>query len=152
MICSRDVERRHELAVVVVEDDVLDADAAAGFLRLGAAPRGERAAAFGLMTRIAVGHRDEPHAMAERGIFRRGAAGALIAVVGMRAKRDDVQLAVGARRLRALGGGSMAAAWRPAHRCQRRCRRRRASETQRAPQDDRVRGKALHDHLHDTSV
>ena len=103
MICSRDVERRDQLAVVVVEHDVLDADAAAGFLRLGAAPRRERASALGLMSRVAVGDRDEPHAMAERGVLRRRAAGALIAVVGMRAKRDDVQLAVGARRLRALG-------------------------------------------------
>ena len=43
MICSRTFEDGQQLAVVVVEDDVLDADAASGLLRLGPAPRGERA-------------------------------------------------------------------------------------------------------------
>ena len=65
-----DVERRHQLAVVVVEDDVLDADAAAGFLRFGTAPRRERATTLGLVTRVAVGDGDESHAMAEGGVLR----------------------------------------------------------------------------------
>ena len=47
---------------MVVEDDVLDADAAAGLLRLGAAPRGQRAAAFRLVAGVAVGDRDEADA------------------------------------------------------------------------------------------
>ncbi len=86
----------------VIEDDVLDPDAAAGFLRLGAASGRERAAAFGLMTRVAVGHRNESHAMAEGRYLPGRAAGALIAIVGMRAKRDDVELTVRGRRLRPL--------------------------------------------------
>ena len=47
--------------------------------------------------------------MPERGKFCGRPAGALVAVIRMGAKRDDVQLAVGRRRLRALGrlpGGS----------------------------------------------
>ena len=68
---------------------------------LGAAPRGERAAAFGLMPGVAVGDRDESHAMAERRVFRGHASGPLIAVVRVRAECDDIELAVRARRLRA---------------------------------------------------
>ena len=97
-------ERRQQLAVVIVEDDVLDADSATGFARFGATPRGERAAAFGLMAGVAVGHRHESHAVAEGRVLRRNASGALIAVVGMRAERDDVQLAIRGRSLRALRG------------------------------------------------
>ena len=121
---------------MVVEDDVLDADAAAGFLRLGAAPRRERAATLGLVPGVAVGDRDEPHAMAERGVLRRRAARALIAVVGMRAERDDVQLAVRARRLRALGRLLVDRPGRNAG---------RAGQMERSPQDDRVRRESLHD-------
>src|SRR5262249_58190072 len=60
---------------------------------------------------VAVGDRDEPHTMTERGVLRRGASGALIAVIRMSAEGDDVQLTVRARRLRALrrrlGGDSI---------------------------------------------
>ena len=87
---------------MIVEDDVLDADAASGFLGFGAPPRRQGAAALGLVPRVAVGDRDEADAMAERGEFRRGAARALVAVVRMRAKRDDVEFAVRRRRLRPL--------------------------------------------------
>jgi hypothetical protein len=80
---------------VIVEHDILDADAAPGFLRLGAAPGGERAAAFGLMPGISVGDRDESYAVAERGVLGCDTAGALIAVVGMGTERDDIELAVG---------------------------------------------------------
>src|SRR4030095_16318252 len=75
------------------------------FLGLGAPPCGECAAAFGLMAGVAVGDGDEPHAMTERGQPRAHAARALIAVVGVRPERDDVQLAVGARFPRALSRG-----------------------------------------------
>ena len=90
---------------MIVEDDVLDADAPAGFDGFGTPPRGERAAAFGLMTGVAVGDRDEPHSLAERGPFGGGAAGTDVAVVGMCAERDDVQPPVRARRERSLRCG-----------------------------------------------
>ena len=62
MICAH-VQRRQQLAVVVVEHHVVDADAAPA-RRLGAAARRERPAALGWWPGVAVGHRDEPHLMA----------------------------------------------------------------------------------------
>ena len=47
-----------------------------------APPRRERTPAFGLVAGIAIGDRDEAHAVAERSVLRRRAAGADIAVVG----------------------------------------------------------------------
>ena len=96
MTCSRTSTRRQELAVVVVEHDVLDADPAARFPRLRAAPCGQRAAALGLMTGVAVRHRRRiGRGDRARRAWRR-ASGALIAVVRMGAESDHVELAVGA--------------------------------------------------------
>jgi hypothetical protein len=94
------IEGRQQLAVVVVEDDILDADPPSRFLCLGAPPSGQRAAALRLMTGVAVGDGHESHAVAERGILGRRTAGALVAVVRMRPERDDVEFRFGARRLR----------------------------------------------------
>ena len=116
------VERGDQLAVVIIEHDVLDADAAPGFLCLGSSPRSEGASAFRLMSCITVGHRHEPDAMPKRGELRGRTAGALVAVIRMGAKRDDVQLAIGRRRLGALGrlpGGSRDADLARAHAEQR---------------------------------
>jgi hypothetical protein len=44
------------------------------------------------MAGVTVGDRDEPDPVAHGRPFRRNAAGAAVAVVGMRAERDDVQL------------------------------------------------------------
>ncbi len=85
------LQRRKQLAVVIVEDDVFDADALAGLDGFGAPPCRERAAAFGLMAGVAVGDRDEADLVAQRGPFRGRAAGADVAVVRVRAERDDVQ-------------------------------------------------------------
>ena len=59
------LERRQQLAVVIVQHDVIDADPAAGFLRFRAATRGERATALGLMPGIAIRDRDEANAVPE---------------------------------------------------------------------------------------
>ena len=88
-----------ELAIMVVEHHVLDADAAAGLLRLGAPPHGELAAALLVVTGIAVGDGDEPHLVAERRPFGRRAAGADVTVVGVRTERDDAERLI-------LGGDS----------------------------------------------
>jgi hypothetical protein len=68
-------------------------------LRFGAAPRGERAATLRLMARVTIGDRHESNAVAKGRILSRDAAGALIAVVRVRAKRDNIELAVRTRRL-----------------------------------------------------
>ena len=97
------VQARQQLAVVIVEDDVLDPDAASRFPRFRAPPGGQRAASLRLVSRVAVGDGDEPHPVAERGVLGGDAARSLITVVRMGAKRDDVQLAICAGRLRPLG-------------------------------------------------
>jgi hypothetical protein len=47
-----DIEAGHELAVVVVQDDVVDADAAAGFDGFGSTPHRQLTAAFLVVPRI----------------------------------------------------------------------------------------------------
>ena len=76
---------------MVVEHDVLDAEALAGFLRLGPPPRAERGAALGLVPRVPVGERHEPHAVARLRPLDRRATGADVAVVGVRSEDDDVE-------------------------------------------------------------
>ena len=92
-------QRRKQLAVVVVEDDVVDPDPASSLLGFRPAPRRERAAAFRLMSRIAVGDGDEADVVSHRGQLRRGAACALIAIVRVGTEGNHIQLAVSAWRL-----------------------------------------------------
>jgi hypothetical protein len=94
------LERREQLAVVVVEDHILDPDSTSGLLRLRPPARRQCPTPFRLVTRVAVRDRNEADVMSHRGEFRRGTARALIAIVRVGAKRNDVQLTVGAGRLR----------------------------------------------------
>ena len=94
------LERRQQLAVVIVQHDVVDTDAPSGFLCFGAATRGERATALGLMPGVAIRDRDEANAVPEGRQLRCRAAGLLVAIVLVRAERDDVELSVGRRRHR----------------------------------------------------
>ena len=87
---------------MVVEDDVLDADATARLLRFRAAPGGERSATLRLVTRVPVRDRHESDTMAQRRILGSNAARALVTVVRVGAERNDIELAVSARRLSAL--------------------------------------------------
>src|SRR5262249_14430789 len=80
---------RQELAVMVVQDFVFDADAPPGFLRFRASALGEFLSAHGLMPRIAVGERYELHLIAARGILGGEATGAKVTIIGMCAERDD---------------------------------------------------------------
>ena len=57
----------------------------------GAAALGQRAAALALVPGIAVRHRDELHLVPHLGELRRGAAGADVAVVRVRAEHDDTE-------------------------------------------------------------
>ena len=99
---SAHVQIGQQLAVMVVEDDVLDADPTAGLLRLGAPPCAKLRAALLLMAGIAVGDRDEAHVMPGGRPLRGHAACVQIAVVGMRTERDDVQWPRGLLRHRPL--------------------------------------------------
>ena len=82
----------HELAVVVVERFVFrDAEPPRRLLRPPRRRRGERAAAFGLVAGVAVGDGDELDLVAQRGPLGGGAAGLLVAVVGMGAEGDDAE-------------------------------------------------------------
>ena len=99
------LQRRDQLAVVIVERDVFDAGPPARLTCFLTPPRGECAPAFGLVTGVAIGDRYEPHAMTELGQLDGRAAGALVAIVGMGAEGDDVQPAVRARRERSLRSG-----------------------------------------------
>ena len=63
-------------------------------LHFGRAPLGQRSAGHSPVADVAVGDRDELDVMAQRGPLGRHAAGLELAVVRMRAKADDPQLAV----------------------------------------------------------
>ena len=89
------IQPGRELAVVVVEHFVVDAQPAARFLGLGPPARGENASAFGLMTRVAVGDGDELDLVAGRGVLGREAARLDVAVVGVRAECDDADFSNG---------------------------------------------------------
>ena len=99
-------QRRLQLAVVIVEDDALDAEHLVGLLDFGLAADGERAARLAPVADVAVGHGDEEHVMPELGPARGRAAGLNLAVVGMRAERDDAELAIGGRHLDARNVGA----------------------------------------------
>ena len=85
---------------MVVQDDVVDADAAAGFDGFGSAPHCQLSAAFLVVPRIAVGDRHEPDLVAGGSPFGGDAPRADVAIVRMRAKRDNAQ-----RLLRVRGRG-----------------------------------------------
>src|SRR5437588_2108152 len=72
-----DLPGRQELAVVVIEHFVFDADASPGFLRLSAATLGKFFSAHRL------------HLVAEHGILGGDATCAEVAIVGMRTEGDD---------------------------------------------------------------
>src|SRR6185295_3449431 len=104
--------------------------------RFGPPPRGERAASLGLVSSVAIGDGDEPYPVPECGVLGGDAARSLVAVIGMGAKRDDVELAIRTRRLRALERGLLPPA-DGAGRCT-------AVYVQRKPGQDGERCKALH--------
>src|SRR5206468_5838396 len=93
------VERRQQLAVVIVEHDIVDPDAPARFPGLLAPTGGQGTATLRLVTRVAVRDGDEPDVVAQRRPPGRGASGTLVAVVRMRSERDDVEPAVAGWRL-----------------------------------------------------
>ena len=77
---------------MIVEDHVVDADATAGFASLGATAGGQHAAALGLMAGVTIGDSDEAHAVTGSDPLRRRAGSADVAVVRVRAERNDVEL------------------------------------------------------------
>ena len=103
MICCADLQRRQQLAIVVVEDDVVDADATAGFDGLGAPAHGELAAALLVVAGIAVGDRDEADLGARGDPFGGDPPGADVAIVGMGPEGDDAQGFVSPERGRQQG-------------------------------------------------
>src|SRR5690349_9045719 len=72
-----------ELAVVVIEHLVFDADASSRFLRLSTAPISEFLSVLRLMPSVAVRQRYELHLVAERSILGGETSGSEIAVVRM---------------------------------------------------------------------
>src|SRR5690606_11235956 len=99
------LEVRHELAVVDVEDLGLDPEDARGLLHLARASLGERAAGLVPVPDVAVRERDELHVMARFRPERRDTADLDLAVIGMRAERDDPEFAViGPRRRDGIPG------------------------------------------------
>ena len=83
------IEAGHQLAVVVVQDDVVDADAASGLDGFGAPPHGQLPAAFLVVAGIAVGDGDKAHLVAHRRPLGGDAGRPDVAVVGMRAEGDN---------------------------------------------------------------
>ena len=100
------LQRRHELAVMDVEDLVLDPEDPRALRHLRLAALRERPAGHGEVADVAVGHRHELHLGAFRGPQRRHAAGLQLRIVGVRAEGDDPERTggrLGARR-RGLSG------------------------------------------------
>ena len=83
--------RGQQLAVVVIQHFVSDAQAAPGFLRFGAAALGQFAASHALVAGVAIGDGNKFHGGAQCAEPCRSARGADVAIVGMRAKSDDAQ-------------------------------------------------------------
>src|SRR5262245_33836611 len=82
------LQGRQELAVVVIEHLILDADASSCFLSLGTPAISEFLTVLRLMSSVAICDRYKLHLVAERCIFRGKATGSLVAVVRMGPKGD----------------------------------------------------------------
>ncbi len=85
------LERRQQLAVVVVEQLVADADHGRRRQRLGAAALDQLRAGHLLVPGVAVGERDEQDLVALLGVERRHAASRELAVVGVGAEDQHAQ-------------------------------------------------------------
>jgi hypothetical protein len=81
----------HELPIVIVEHDVLDADPPARLLCLGAAAHRQLPTPLLLVTGIAVGDRHEADLVPECRPLRGAAARPDVTVVGVGAERDDAE-------------------------------------------------------------
>ena len=75
-----------------LQDVVRNAEALSGLCRFGSAPACQRRSAHRRMSRVTVGAGDELDSMSQLRPQGRGSADADIAVVRMRAKRDDSEL------------------------------------------------------------
>ena len=89
-----DIEGGEQLAVVVAEHFIFDAEAARGFLGLGSAALGKSGAVDLVVADIAVGNGDELDGMPHRGKETGRAGSADVAVIGMGAKGDYADLLV----------------------------------------------------------
>jgi hypothetical protein len=85
-------EGGQQFAVVIIEGHVArDSEPARGLLGFGAPPASKCAATFGLVTGIASGQSDKLNLVPQAGELDSRAAGAIVAIIRMRAERNNAK-------------------------------------------------------------
>ena len=88
---TADVERRFEFAVEIFPDCYFAADDGCRACRFVATARSERRTIHRLMSRAAVGHRNDPHTIAARAMQREQSTAVKFGIVRMRTEHEYTQ-------------------------------------------------------------